>query len=446
MSDLDDLIAKGKDYSKFGFKKNPFSIRPLFNNYMDLDKCKEEKELFIVTEESEILYKIFDLDRRILLWGDIGVGKTTLINMILYISLSEKKWFPIRIIISEKNIGRTVQEILYSLCFEIMNELEALSISKPLKSLKNWILKQRSSDSLYEIMLKMMSNSFEEETVKKHKEPLDRKVKRTLKERVGFSIDEEVIKSLKTYVENSPPSIIKENLKSLGELVEKMGYGGIIFAIDEADHIEDMKSVVSALTTARDIFLASNKYTFIFCGSPELISYDRKKERFGIFDTEVHVKQLKDTQIGEILLRRIKKERNGDSVTLDSVFDNATLKTLYLNADGKIKIALKIAQNSLDEALYNKHDKIYEEDIKNTLGRMKATIETKLTETEMIVLQGLSEFGKPMSPSDVEFQIKTKSSRPTLQRTLSSLHRKGLVNITKEGKKTLYSPLFPTNE
>jgi uncharacterized membrane protein len=445
MSTLEELWAQKKDYRAFKLSKNPFSIVPLFQDYLDIERCKEAMPLFVVTKEITNAMRTFDLGRRILIWGEIGVGKTSLLNMLLYYAYLEKKCLPIRITLAESNIERTVQEILYNFCFELIEELKRKTISKPLNAVRKWILDKRFADKLYDFMYRLAATAFEEEKTKETKRKIGGDVK------VGMGLisggldaggEVSTTKSFKTYVENLPAIVIKNHLETISELVTALGYEGVVFAIDEADHIPDARKVINALTVSREIFFTSENYTFVLCGSPEMIKGDIRREITGIFDSDVQVKQLDDAVIRNIFSKRVEAASTEANVSLNDVFDEQAISTILINSNGKLKFAFKIAQNALDEAAYKGKTRVDVKDVESALSRMHASIEVSLEPSEQKVLDALNKLGA-MSASDSQLQTETGLSRQSLDRILKVIHQKGLLTSTKKGKKVIYNVLSP---
>jgi len=448
MSSLEHLWDQKKDYNAFKLSRNPFSIAPLFQDYLNVDKCREEEALFVITKEIENAMKTFELGRRILIWGEIGVGKTSLLNMLLYYANARRKCLPIRVILAESNIERCVQEMLYNFCFELIEDLKRKTISKPLTAVKKWILDRRFTDRLYDFMYRLAATAFEEEKTKETTKKIEGGVKvgaGLISGEVGTGGEVSTTQSFKSYVENLPARVIKNHLEIISELVNGLGYEGVVFAIDEADHIPDVEKVIKALTVSREIFFTSEKYTFVLCGSPEMIRSDRKKEILGIFDSDVHVKQLDDIVIKNAFSKRVAFASSGSNVTLSDVFDEKALSAILMSANGRLKFAFKIAQNALDEAAYNKKRKVSVKDVESALSRMQASVEVSLEASEQAVLDVLSKLGA-MSASDSKLQKETELSRQSLDRILRSLYKKGLVTSTKKGRKVLYEVLLSNIE
>ena len=82
----EDLKKIGFQYSKFGISENPFKIDPLFRNFHDKKLCIQQEALFVPpTKFKKHLKTLCRLnDRRCLIYGGYGVGKTSMIDLILY--------------------------------------------------------------------------------------------------------------------------------------------------------------------------------------------------------------------------------------------------------------------------------------------------------------------------------------------------------------------------
>lgn len=54
---------------------------------------------------------------------------------------------------------------------------------------------------------------------------------------------------------------VQDRLKDLQELTHRLDLKETVFAIDEADPGHDLEKVLAMLTTSREIFFSSDKYT-----------------------------------------------------------------------------------------------------------------------------------------------------------------------------------------
>jgi len=427
-----DLWDLRVDYSVFKLSRNPFSIAPLFSDYNNKERCKMDEGLFVVTKEARDAVISFGLGKRIMTWGKIGVGKTTLLNMLLYLARFRESCLPIRVIIKEDNVGRAVQELLYTCCFELVNELKRRKITEPLKSARRWLLDKRYADRLYDFMCRLIG-AYEEERGEERKVSVAAGVSAVLE--TGMETEDVTIKSFKTYVENLPVKMIEEYLKEICKLVKELGYKGIVFALDEADHIPRVEKVLGMFTVSREIFFASKNCTFIVAGSPDIIAQDKKKEIVGIFDSIIEIKRLRESEIMEVFSKRLKSEN--EYLTLNNVFTPEAMKAIMNYSDGVLKTAIRLAENALDEAASLRECPVSVKHINAAFTRTRADISVRLPEHILQVLKALHELGEA-SPSDEAFQAKAGLSRPRLTLILGSLYEEKLVGRLRKGRKIVY--------
>lgn len=427
-----DLWGLRLDYSVFKMSRNPFSITPLFSDYDNKERCKMDEGLFVVTKESRDVVISFGLGKRIITWGKIGVGKTTLLNMLLYLARFRESCLPIRVIIKEDNVGRAVQELLYTCCFELVNELKRRKITEPLRSAKRWLLDKRYTDRLYDFMCRLIG-AYEEGRGEERKVSVAAGVSAVLE--AGMETEDVTIKSFRTYVENLPVKMIEEYLKEICKLVKELGYDGIVFALDEADHIPSVEKVLGMLTVSREIFFASTDCTFILAGSPDILAQDKKNEIVGIFDSIIEIKSLRESEIMEAFSKRLKSEN--EHLTLNDVFAPEAIKAIMNYSGGVLKVAIKLAENALGEAASLRECPVSAKHINAAFTRTRADIAVRLPEHMLQVLRALHELGEA-SPSDKTFQAKASLSRSRLTLILGSLYEEKLVERLRKGRKIVY--------
>jgi len=433
MTTFEEIWKLKPDYSKFGVSRNPFSIDPLFQDYKDKEKCENDEKLFVATKEAKDAVICLGLGKRNVCWGEIGVGKTTLLNMLLYLARFRDNCLPIRVIIKEDNVDRAIQELLYTYCFDLISELKEKRVTEPMKSARKWLLEKRYADKLYDFMCKLIG-AYEEEKVKETKISAAAGVSVGLE--AGLETEAVTVSSFKTYVENLPVKMIEERLREIQELVQKLGYKGTVFALDEADHIPDVSKVLSMLTVSRELFFASKNFTFIVAGSPEMIEQDRKREITGIFDAHIYLRKLKADDLKVALSRRIQAEK--ETLSLTDVFETEAIELIIKNSGGILKLAMKLAENSLDQAAVSPERKVQPLHVNAAIARVRTDIQFDLSETELRVLKALHKLGKA-SPSDKAFQKEAELSRPKLNTVVRELNRKKIVGFSRKGRKIFYT-------
>lgn len=433
MNDFEEIRRLKPDYTVFGLKSNPFTIIPLFFNYADRTLSERDEKLFISTAGAKQAATSFGLGKRLLVCGGIGVGKTTIMNMLLYLGKFRDNLLPIRVVIKADTVDRAIQELLYNYCFGMISELRTKSLTKPLEGAKKWLLEKKYVDKLYDFMARLMG-PFEEEASKEKRKSSRAGVSVAIEAEVAS--EEALTSSLKTYVENLPIKAVQDHLTELQSLTSALGYKGVVFALDEADHIRPIEKVIAMLTSAREIFFTSQLYTFIVAGSEDLICEDERGEVSGIFDSTIDVGQLREDEIKQALLKRLRFEKQ--DLSLEKVFESGALNMILQQSRGVVKFALRLAQNSLDEAVAGGKSRVSLEHVMTASKRVGSLFLSNLKEYEIRILSTLSELGQA-SPGDRNFQRRTRLSRPRLTVLLNSLSQKGLVDKTKIGRKTIYS-------
>jgi len=434
-SDFQQLLALRADLSRFGLKNNPFTIHPLFANLDDEDDCKRDERLLFKTPESEEVVKSLGPGRRLLVYGDMGVGKSTLLNLLLYLARKRDKFLPVRVFISENNVSRAVQEILYTVCMELVAQLKRKTITKPIETVRRLILEKRKGDALYDYLSRLIG-PYEEETVKG----------RTTAGELGGEIgtgaipggalrgrtttEETVETRLRSHVESLPAKVIENYFKDLSEITSDLGHAGIIIGIDEADHIADIVKVVGMLTVARGLFFVSDREVFVLAGSPQLVA--ETTVTGGVFDAIVHVNALNRDDMKLMLERRVREQN--DNSSLNDVFDSDSVEAIYQFSGGFPKTVLKLAENSLVEAAVSGKSRVQKEDVMKVVSKAQAL----LGPSELRVLEALRKIGEA-SPSTKRLQRATDLSRQQLDRILRTLYEGNVVRRTKDGKAYFYA-------
>ena len=146
----EELKSSQFRYSTLGLVDNPFKIAPLFRDFRNHNLCTQEEQLFVPpTSVNDHLQTICHLkERRCLIYGGYGVGKTTLIDLVLYLAYNFHNRFCVRVIVTEDNVARAINELLLSLCLEIIEELSNRSIVAPIISIQKWLLEKKFGDTV----------------------------------------------------------------------------------------------------------------------------------------------------------------------------------------------------------------------------------------------------------------------------------------------------------
>lgn len=433
-SDFDELLKLEPKFDQFGFKRNPFSIYPLFSDPKNDEICTRDKGLFVRRPQADDAIKAFGSGRRILIYGEVGSGKSSILNMLLYVARSRQNYLPVRVLISEQNVERAVQEILYTVCMEIVRQVKQRKISHPIDSIKKWFIEKKKSDDFYEYMSRLIGG-FEEETI----------VKKTSTGSVGGTIgtgaapggslsgkaerEETTETRFKSRVESLPAKVVESYFQDMIEAVEKISYEGVAVGLDEADHIEDISKVVGMLTVARGIFFASDKQIFVVAGSSELSK--RTDVMRGVFDSMIFVEDVSLDVMKRILDKRIRFENGKRS--LNSTFEERAIDAIYSYSAGLPKDSLRLAANALTEAAIENEVPVKQAQVQKAQSRSIAHLSETLEPNELKVFEALGEIGES-SPSSENLQKASHLSRQQVDKILRELHGRHIIRRRKEGK------------
>ncbi|NUM37471.1 MAG: hypothetical protein HUU50_23295 [Candidatus Brocadiae bacterium] len=436
MKEYEDFKKNFNQYEPLGLPGNPFSIAPLFRSFKNIRKCEEEEKLFVIPQDlkGEIQTLLRMQDRRALIYGLYGVGKTSLVDFILYLAYNFHKRMCLRVVITEDNVERAIQEMLLTVCFEILSEISSQSLLHPIIAIKKWLVKYKRSDFIMENILKLMGNYTEsQEQVKTSKKQEGLKGSLGIIEgNYSFSEELAVRKSIQSYVEILSMRQVAEYLEDFSHIVQQLGFQDIIVYIDEADHLNRLDLFLNMLTRAREVLFASG-YTFFVAGSVEIAKYT---ESLGtIFDKLIFIPPANYITIADILDRRIKML--APCLGISNIFEHDVVEILFQKTHGVRKSFLRLAENALDIAANRGCPRVTVEHISQVLSTVEDKVSSALKETHIRVLQYLGKHDL-VSASNLDFQQHAKVKRVQLRNILEDLLASGYVKKQTQGKGIYY--------
>ncbi len=434
---LESLKSTANRYEVLGITENPFKISPLFRDFHNRKLCENHEKLLVIPQELEKTMQILPIikDRRALVYGCYGVGKTSLTDLILYLCYHYHNRFCVRTIVTEDNVSRAINEVLLTLCFDIIEEITTRTIKKPGDFVRKYFINQRHGDLLLTSIARLIGPYVEksQSTSKKKRNP-------TVKAQVaglGFAYDIgteiEIRKEIQSYVEVLSIKAIGKYMSDFHKIVQEMGYKDIVIFIDEADHLGDIEVFLKMLTRAREI-LFSDGYTFFIAGSPEIA---RHTESIGsIFDKTIFVSPASFESMKEVLDKRIRAQNHSLSVT--KLFTKESLEIIHESTKGVRKQFIRLAENAMDIAATDNSSKIKAHHVLEALNETKDKIAFTLKDNQIKTLKGLANLDFTSSSSK-ELQKLSGLSRSSLSKILRNLTDLGYVIKEKRGNKVLYA-------
>lgn len=436
MGELDRFKGTQNPYNILGFKENPFSIAPLFEEFRNKELSEKDEKLLVLPEklkrELSILLRM--KGRRVMSYGEFGVGKTTFINFLMYLFFHYHKKFSTKIIVTEENLKKAANELLFSLCSDIIDIIKDTSLKKPRDAVRKIIIDLRHKDFLFDALAKLIGEYEERRGKIKQKEyGIGGKVEPAgVGAEIKYSAGAETITSIKSYVDTIPMKKIEDYLNNFADIVNKLGYNEVVIGIDEADHLPNIGEFLKLIIRSRLIFFAPG-YSFLVAGSPEIARYTEEMGR--VFDKLLFFGFSTKKFIQQVFQKRI--TALNPSLQLSDIFEESVIDEIYSYSQGALKYALRLAENAIDECVASKERKVRKSHVVETIK--KDEIKEMLDENEKKILTALTKLGKSSS-SNKELQRLSNLSRPSLHRILKGMLKRGLVRRHKEGKTDFYSP------
>ena len=236
----DGLEASLKSLSRFNLKENPFQVFELFEQGLDKQSLKRDESLF--RDRKDIVEKIItgistSRSYKVALHGDLGVGKSSLLNKILFI-LSENKYFTIkyRIPVEVEDAKGVEREFLRA--FGLAIGTEVLRNPGMLATLKKFLFERKlptEKKSLEEISFLAILYASDQITLTNGTIQTQ-----GLSTTIGIPIikaevsEEEQEQILVARTETLSHTVFVNLLRRGFALMQKFGYRGVVIGLDEA--------------------------------------------------------------------------------------------------------------------------------------------------------------------------------------------------------------------
>lgn len=291
-------------YPKYGLKSNPYFVEALL-----VEGGTIPIETLVGREkEKQELHRLVSLGggQRIMVIGEAGVGKTSLVN---YIRAKAKKasYFSPNNEIGIMD-GWKVNDV-------IINTLQAMYLE-----LKNQGIKIADSK-----LLLALEDLFE----------LSRIVQ-------DMDVDTEALMTINTQ------SLMEIFRKIVNELTN-MGYRATIIHYNNLDNIDNVDYLTRLLNNLRDFFNNTHAI-FVFVGDETLPNVIDVKSRLRqIFTTPIKVPILEYEEVKNVIDIRLNELRLSDAITVIRPHSEDSLKLLYNLYQGNIRDILNSLSSSVDE-------------------------------------------------------------------------------------------------
>ena len=434
--------ASLKALSRFNLKENPFQVFELFEQGSNKQSLKRDENLF--RNRKEIVEKIcngiaLSKSYRVVLHGDFGVGKSSLLNKILYI-MSENKYFTIkyRIPIETQDARSVERELLRA--FGLAISSEASRNSSMLGTLKKLFERKYStSKSLEEISFLAILYASDQITLTNGTIETQ-----GLSTTVGIPIikaevsTEEQEQILVARTETLSHTVFVNLLRRGFALLQTLGYRGVIIGLDEADKLENVQFEKTIMTLLKDVFYTNANLAHL------IIVLKRRNGLKPVHPDIFHYEQVLPPRQEDVLAFLCQMYANASidpSISIYHFVDKNLLCEIYEQKEGRIRFILEELSNLLLSVLPNQEVKKLDSAVYN---------EVSLEDAEQMYL-------KTLSPEDLDYKIimyvfqnhetyardeklgkATGIEKSALARHLKTLHERSILASKDRGKTKIY--------
>jgi DNA-binding transcriptional ArsR family regulator len=382
--------ASVKALSRFNLKENPFQVFELFEQGSDQKSLERDESLF--RDRKEIVEKIcngisLSKSYRVVLHGDVGVGKSSLLNRILYI-LSNNKYFTIKYRVPEEIKDAKSVEREFLRAFGLAISSEALHNSSMLATLKNLLARKLSANkSLEEISFLAILYASEQITLTNGAIQTQ-----GLSTTVGIPIikaevsKEEQEQILVARTETLSHTVFVSLLKRGFALLRTLGYRGIVIGLDELDKLESAQLEKTMMTLFKDVFYTNANLAHV------IIVLKQRNGLKPVHPDIFHYEQIFAPRQGDVIAFLSQMYSNAaidPGLPIYKFADKKLLSEVYEKNEGRLRFILEELSNLLLSTLPRQEIK-----------KLDLTVykEITLDEAEQSYL-------KILNPGDIEYKI-----------------------------------------
>lgn len=283
------------------------------------------------------------------LHGEPGVGKSSILNLVLYLPQEKYRYVAIKVDVNEtllQNPNLFIKELLNHLGRRLIDN--ALRTEGILGKLRAFITERAERTKLRRKALLALMYSSERLTLQEGRENRVTGSARLGVTPIDFELSVEDASELKVITEQTriPGPLLSDILNGTVDLIGEIGLEGIIIGIDNADKLTDEKYEENLLSILKSIFYPRAKYHLLVVLAER---NGRKKVMTDIFSYE-RVLPLSRRDFLKSLEALYKTQVIDERKPLRSIVSEEVLNLVYQKSAGRLRDAIVLLARCIDTA------------------------------------------------------------------------------------------------
>lgn len=395
----------------YGFRANPFVTSPLLVSGGVLPLTSFTGR----TAELRLLLKLFSSEGggRTFVFGDVGVGKTTLVNYARAIMYKKGTFTP----------------------------FDEIGIESDLDS-NSFILETLAS--IYDTMIRLPKRPLTDTTLRKLQNLVD--INNTRTNGVGFSILS--VGANISSETTTPPQVIRQSLKTFFKelILEISGHTNNRDVIIHYNNLENLKEkyIKGLFEDLRDFFQTPN-VQFVFVGNSVVWNLLQGMKRVSsiVATTPIIVRTMSYQEVEELLNKRFKGMRVQGGTGYIIPYDGEVLKTLYGLYNGNIRYILNSLSTATIRITNNRPVVLTNVELATILNK---TVNEEVLSAKVIAPRAKEVLFRILENDEMTnkgLSNALKISRPNVSKYVNELVDAGCVELKRQNGKDKYWTVLP---
>lgn len=423
-------------------KKNPFEVFELFSEGLSEEELKKHETIFQNRETiSSLLLNAIRTRRsfKVVLHGMAGVGKSSILNLVLYILRRERRYLAFKLNINDdliKNPNLLIKELLGHFGGTILDD--ALKAEGIMERLQAIVKRRKERRELRQIALLALLYSNERLSFESGSGGLIRAKLTIGIKPLEFEVTAEDADQVKIVAEQTriPGTLLSEVLNGAFDLIQELGYEGAVIGIDDADKLTEEGLERALMSILKSLFYPQAKYHLIVV----MAERDGRKKILSDIFTYEYVRPFLKDDFMKALEALYKSQAINLNKPLTEIFESSVLEIIYQRSEGKLRDAILDCGRCIDAAcgLGKTQIDLNTYEISLASDEIQAYIKSlDRDDPHMKIIRFLYERG-PTYTRNKALQTYVGVSAGRVSQIFNELNQRKIVSKTKMGRKVIY--------